>query len=70
MPLGTRHDETGWLNNRAGQWILRRDDGGEWHLDVGFLLSWRSRNLLGRRVVITGKRSGFNLLDVEKICVA
>ena len=67
MPRGSRHDETGWLNEDAGQLLLRRDEGGRWRLDVGFWLGWRTRKLIGRRVRIIGKRSGFDLLDVISI---
>lgn len=67
MPMGTRHDETGWLNDDNGQWLLRRDEGGRWRLEVGLLMTWRSRKLVGKRVRIVGKRSGFDWLDVERI---
>jgi len=67
MPMGSRHDETGWLNERDGQWILRRDEGGRWRLDVGFWLSWRSRKLIGKRVRIAGTRGEFDLLNVDRI---
>lgn len=67
MPRGTRHDETGWLNENEGQWVLRRDEGGRWRLEVGFFMAWRTRKLLGKRVRVVGKRSDFDWLDVEKI---
>ena len=43
--------------------ILRADDGGEWELD----LRWRHGNPVGQRARVQGKRSGFNLIDVEKL---
>ncbi|KXU30640.1 MULTISPECIES: DUF5818 domain-containing protein [Sphingobium] len=67
MPYGSHHDETGWLNETSGNWSLRRDEGGRWRLDVGFWTAWRSRKLIGKRVRVVGKRSGFDLLDVERI---
>lgn len=67
MPHGSRHEEMGWLNESAGQLLLRRDEGGRWRLDVGLWLGWRTRKLIGKRVRITGRRSGFDLLDVTSI---
>ena len=67
MPMGSQHEETGWLNENGGQWVLRRDEGGRWRLDVGFWMARRTRKLLGKRVRIVGKRSGFDLLDVDRI---
>ena len=67
MPMGSRHDETGWLNERDGQWLLRRDEGGRWHLDVGFWTAWRSRKLISKRVRIVGTRGEFDLLNVDRI---
>jgi len=67
MPMGSRHDETGWLNDNGGQWVLRVEGGGQWQLDVGLWTAWRSRNLIGKRVRVIGKRAGFDLLDVDRI---
>lgn len=67
MPIGSHHDETGWLNDDAGQLVLRRDGGGRWRLDVGFLTRWRSRGLVGKRVRIVGVRDDFDLLAVKRI---
>ena len=63
MPRGTRHVETGIL--RPGQWgySLEMDGGGVWQLDV----SHSARRYLGQRVTVEGVRSGFNLIDVERI---
>lgn len=65
--MGSRHNETGWLNERDGQWILRRDEGGQWRLDVGFWTAWRSRKLIGKRVHVLGTRGEFDLLNVDRI---
>lgn len=63
MARGTHHELTGILLESRGLPVLRVDDGGEWRLDIG----QRYRDLLGLRVQVTGKRSGFDLLDVERI---
>lgn len=67
MPLGTKHEETGWLNERDGRWSLRTDGGGEWRLDLGFRVWLRARRLVGRRVRLVGVRDDFDLLAVERI---
>jgi hypothetical protein len=43
--------------------VLEVDGGGTWQLDLG----WRGRKLFGMRVTVAGVRSGFNMLDVERI---
>ena len=70
MLRGSQHEETGWLNDDRGQLILRRDGGGRWRLDMGWLLTWRTRNLLGKRVRVIGIRSDFDLLAVSSIKAA
>lgn len=67
MPIGTHHTETGWLNEHNGQLVLRVDGGGRWRLDVGLILSWQARRLLGKRVRVEGVRDGFDLLVVRTI---
>jgi hypothetical protein len=63
MPLGTSHSEKGLLLKENGQPVLQRDDGGRWRLEAGAELDgW-----LGRRVIISGIRTGFDLLLVEDI---
>lgn len=42
---------------------LRMADNGEWRLDI----SGRYQHLLGRRVRITGRRSEFDMIDVDYI---
>lgn len=63
MPKGTRHIVTGIL--RPGRWgyALEVDGGGIWQLDV----RRSARKLMGQRVTVEGIRSGFDLLDVERI---
>ena len=63
MPQGSRHRLTGLLLEGAHDPVLRVDDGGEWQLD----LDRSDLVLLGRRVVVDGVRSGFDLLAVERI---
>lgn len=63
MPRGTRHELTGLLLDDRPCPILRLRDGGEWRLDI----SGRYAQFIGRHVRVTGKRSDFNLLDVERI---
>ncbi|MGI4877882.1 MAG: DUF5818 domain-containing protein [Janthinobacterium lividum] len=49
----------------ANGFALAVDDGGCWQLDVR---DYRATNtLLNRRVTVNGRRSGFDLLDVETI---
>lgn len=67
MPRGTRHDESGWLNEWNGERILRRDDGGRWRLEMGLWAHWRTRKLVGKRVRIVGIRHDFDVLAVTDI---
>lgn len=67
MPIGSHHDETGWLNDDRGELVLRRDGGGRWRLDVGLVLGWRARNLVGRRVKVEGARIDFDVLAARRI---
>lgn len=67
MPIGSHHDETGWLNDDRGELVLRRDGGGRWRLDVGLVLGWRARKLVGRRVKVEGTRIDFDLLAARRI---
>ncbi len=66
MPIGSAHDETGVIGSEAGQLILWRDDGGRWRLDAPH----DAGRHLGKRVRVTGIRSGFDLLDVQTITLA
>jgi hypothetical protein len=63
VSLGSKHDETGLLLQELGVLILRRDDGGRWRLDaVG-----GAERMFGQRVRVQGVRSGFDVLDVQRI---
>lgn len=65
MPRGTRHVLTGTLRLARRGFELHMDGGGIWALDVP---SWRrARRLLGQRVTVEGTRSGFDLLDVQRM---
>jgi hypothetical protein len=63
MAKGTRYVETGIL--RPGQWgySLEMDGGGVWQLDI----AGSACRYLGQRVTVEGVRSGFNLMDVDRI---
>ena len=63
MPLESRNDDEGVLAMEEGFPVLLRDDGGRWRLHM----SRRYRNLIGRRVYVTGVRDGFDWLTVERI---
>ncbi|WP_093087156.1 DUF5818 domain-containing protein [Sphingobium sp. AP50] len=63
MPRGSRHDLTGILIDNGFYPILRVADGGDWRLDVSDCF----RQLLGHRVRGLGTRSGFDMLDVDRI---
>ena len=43
--------------------VLRRDDGGRWRLNADA----KADALLGCRVRVRGMRSGFDLLEVQRI---
>lgn len=65
MPMGTRHTVTGELRWDARNHIHRLEVGGGafWFVD----LPRRGWHMCGRRVTVRGTRSGFNLLDVDRI---
>lgn len=63
MPRGTHHQLTGLLLEARRGLVLAIDGGGEWSLDA----PPSAYKLLGLRVTVKGVRSGFDLLDVEKI---
>jgi hypothetical protein len=63
MPRGSKHELTGILLGNGPCPVLRVDDGGEWRLDI----SGRHHHLLGCRVRVSGTRSEFDMLDVNRI---
>jgi len=65
MPRGTRHVLTGTLRLARRGFELHMDGGGVWALDVP---SWRrARRLVGQQVTVEGTRSGFDLLDIDRL---
>jgi len=58
--IGTRIDETGTLVREAGGFILRRDLGGRWKLDLHRV----PVDHIEKRVRITGVVVGEGLVDV------
>lgn len=67
MPQETRHELVGRLCEVEGRISMIPDDGGEWRLDVGFLLSGPARRLAGTWVRVVGVRDGFDVLAVRRI---
>ncbi len=67
MPMGSRHTVTGTLGYGQFVWAIHADEGGAWELEFGIITWFRARRLFGRRVVIEGVRTGFNLLSVQSI---
>ncbi len=63
MPRGTLHVETGILRCDGRGYLLERDGGGTWRLD----LPGSGNGFIGQRVTVEGIRSGFDLLDVTRI---
>ena len=63
MPRGTRYALAGTLRWTRFGYALEMDDGGVWRLDVGSGV----KRLIDRAVRIEGIRSGFDLLDVQRI---
>ena len=65
MPMGTRHTLTGELRWDDRNHIYRLEVGGGafWFVD----LPRRGWRMCGLRVTVEGTRSGFNLLDVDRI---
>lgn len=63
MPIGSDIQESGLLLQVGSGLVLRRDGGGRWRLNA----PRKAEHLVGRRVTIKGKRSGFDILDVSEI---
>ena len=62
MPMGTRHTIEGMLMWEGRSLAIFSDGGGRWRLDPIRGLA----KLAGLRVRITGVRSDFDMLDVER----
>lgn len=64
MTRGTRHIITGTLLPGIGHlYFLEVIGGGSWQLDM----SRRHDRLIGHLVTVEGVRSGFDLLDVNRV---
>lgn len=66
MPQGSRHRLEGLLLIERNGPVLAPDGGGRWRLE----LDPGHGNLVGRRVLVEGVRTGFDLLRVEAIHIA
>lgn len=64
--IGTRIDETGTLLREAGGFILRRDLGGRWKLDLHRV----PVDHIEKRVRISGVLVSDNLVDVDGVAPA
>lgn len=61
--IGTRVDETGTLLREASGFVLRRDLGGRWKLDLHRI----PVDHIEKRVRITGTFVGDGLVDVDGV---
>lgn len=61
--IGTRIEESGTLIREKGGFILRRDLGGRWRVDLHRVGS----ELAGQRVTIIGTIVAKGLIDVDTI---
>lgn len=65
MPRGSHHVLTGVLRSGRDCLELHVEGGGYWFIDPP---SWgKAHGLIGKRVIVQGTRTGFNLLDATKI---
>ena len=65
MPRGTHHTLTGTLRWTRLGYALEMEDGGLWRLDVGW--GWKARRHVNGHVEVEGMRSGFDLIDVQRL---
>ncbi len=65
MPRGSQHAVTGLLVADNHGFALDVDGGGRWRLDVRD--DREAARSLGRRVTVTGRRGGFDLLEVATL---
>ncbi|MDB5684926.1 MAG: hypothetical protein JWM75_2624 [Sphingomonas bacterium] len=63
MARGDVVDETGMLLRDGGGFVLHRDRGGRWRLD----LSRVPVDLVGKRVRVAGIEAGDDLVDVDGV---
>ena len=65
MPRGTAHHVTGLLVTEGSGFAIDVDGGGRWRLDLRD--DRAAARLAGRRVTVSGRRAGFDLLEVDAI---
>lgn len=65
MPRGSQHALTGLLLVDDHGFALDVDGGGRWRLEVRD--DRAAARSLGRRVAVTGRRGGFDLLEVATL---
>ena len=63
LPVSSTEHLTGTLEHGPNGIVLRADSGGTWELDS----TRKAHNLVGSRVAIVGRRSGFNGLVCDQI---
>jgi hypothetical protein len=64
MSIGSSECLMGYLNEgQFGLFVLRVDGGGQWRLDA----DRTAQGFLGKHVKITGRRSDFDVIDVDSI---
>ena len=66
MQVGARIDETGMLLRDGGAFVLRRDNGGRWRLD----LRRTPVDEIEQRVRVVGTYVGDELIDVDGVSLA
>ena len=64
--IGTVIDETGTLLRKGGGFVLRRDGGGPWMLDLHRM----PVDHVGKRVRLVGVHLGDGLVEVEGVSAA
>ena len=65
MPSWASTEDVGVLLLGPAGLVLARPDGGTWRLAIPW---WRRpRRFIGRRVRIRGIRTGFDVIDVDRI---
>jgi hypothetical protein len=63
MSIGHPVDESGTLLRKGGGFVLQRDAGGQWRLDLHRM----PVDLVGKRVRLVGVRTGEDLVEVEGV---
>lgn len=63
MPIRQPIDECGTLLRKGGGFILQRDTGGQWRLDLHRM----PVDLIGKRVRLVGVQTEADLVEVEGV---